>query len=69
MTPRQAKWKDYRAILKVLYSACWDCERPCVACQDWARATAFGRTPTGDYAEACADTYRVVMGLPRQETK
>jgi hypothetical protein len=60
MTPSQMKWKDYRAILRVLYSACCSCDRPCVACQDWARAMAFGRKPTGDYADACANTYRRV---------
>jgi len=65
-SPRQIKWKAYREILGMLYSACWQCPRPCDACRDWARATAFGRVPTGDFAEACAETYRVVASMGRR---
>lgn len=59
---RLQKWSDYRDRINTIYSACWDCERPCDACRQWARETAFGRVPTGDYADACEDTYRMVKG-------
>lgn len=56
-------WADYRHRCDALFSACWDCPRPCAVCREWARATAFGHEPSPDFAEACEDTYRAVTTM------
>lgn len=63
MTTRNEKWAEYRRIRDVLYSICWDCDRPCSECQLWARETAFGRPHTGWLAAECADAYRMVIEM------
>lgn len=60
---RAEKWAEYRRRRDAVFSACWDCERPCSACCAWAQATAFNRVPTSDFAEACQDTYDAVMRM------
>jgi hypothetical protein len=65
---RKQKWIEYRRILRALYRTCWDCERPCCQCQAWARAKAFGREPTCDFAEACAEAYEASMEMQRRGT-
>jgi hypothetical protein len=37
-------------------------------CQAWARAKAFGREPTCDFAEACAEAYEASMEMQRRGT-
>jgi hypothetical protein len=63
------KWTEYRRILRVLYSVCWDCRRPCPACQAWARHKAFGKPTAGLYLDAaCADTYAAATEMERRGT-
>jgi hypothetical protein len=63
------KWAEYRRIRDIIYSACWDCERPCAACCEWSRLKAFGR-PTGGHwlDDACSETYATVMEMRRRGT-
>lgn len=62
------KWAEYRRVLSTIYSACWDCPRPCPECREWACAKAFGRTPKTYLAEECAATYDAVMEMRRRGT-
>jgi hypothetical protein len=66
---RQDKWAEYHRILSVVYSACWDCQRPCADCRDWARRKAFtGREDGGSIPTACAATYAAVTEMERRGT-
>jgi hypothetical protein len=56
---RAEKWAEYRRRVKILYSWCWDCERPCAECRLWARQTAFGKPATGWLAKECAEVYQI----------
>ena len=58
MSKNDAEWADYRARIALVFGSCWECLRPCPECRAWARARAFGREPTSDYADAIEETYR-----------
>jgi len=68
MTTRADKWNEYRRIRGVLYSTCWECERPCSECMAWARAKAFGREPTNYLAKECAESYADSTEMQRRGT-
>jgi hypothetical protein len=69
VTGRSGKWAEYRRIRDAIYSACWDCPRPCADCREWARLKAFGHETKDHWLdEACSETYEAVMEMQRRGT-